>query len=121
MVFAFNCVSVALIIVELYRFNYNKLGLFIHFGKELDGYFKKFSDAREKGEDLLIFTHILLLLGCAVPPTIQFIILEGGIPNLEFIIFGISGLIILGIGDSAAAVFGKEYGTTRWSDYSKKT
>jgi len=42
-------------------------------------------------------------------------------PNQEFIIFGVSGLIVLGIGDSVACILGKEYGHSRWSEYSNKS
>lgn len=61
MVFAFNCVSVLMIYIELSRY-------FLKDHIELiktvfDSYFKTFCDEREKSPDAFIITHILLLLG----------------------------------------------------------
>ena len=55
--------------------------------------------------------------------TISYILLDGGFFNGEFAVFAMSGVIVLGVGDSAAAVMGKLYGTTHWQEtkYSRKT
>jgi hypothetical protein len=60
MVFAFNCVTVALIFLELLRF-----GGFLPSG--VTKLFKSLSDGREKAEATMITTHIYLLMGCALP------------------------------------------------------
>ncbi|CDW83443.1 dolichol kinase [Stylonychia lemnae] len=58
---------------------------------------------------------------CALPITVQFIVLGGGFQNKEFQLFGISGLIYLGIGDVFASVFGKKYGLVKWKNNNSKT
>ena len=60
-------------------------------------------------------------MGCAFAPTINFIIVDGGfIPN-DLSIIGLSGACFLGIGDTAAALYGKAQGKTLWSKLSSKT
>jgi len=65
-----------------------------------DVYFKSYCDSREKEPNALIVTHIFLLIGCALPPTLSFIILNGGFMNKIFELFALSGLVFLGIGDT---------------------
>jgi hypothetical protein len=61
MVFAFNCVSVFLIYLELSRyFLKDHVPLIKGF---FDDYFKSFCDERERAPDAFIVTHILLLMG----------------------------------------------------------
>ena len=61
MVFAFNCVSVLLIYMELARyFLKDHISLIKNI---FDDYFKSFCDEREKSSNAFIITHILLLTG----------------------------------------------------------
>jgi hypothetical protein len=61
MVFAFNCVTVLLIYMELARyFLKDKVSIV---SQIFDSYFKSFCDEREKAPDAFIVTHILLLMG----------------------------------------------------------
>ncbi len=57
MVFAFNCVSVLLIYVELARYQYPSAKSIV------DKFFKGFCDEREKGDQAFVVTHIFLLMG----------------------------------------------------------
>ena len=61
MVFAFNCVTVTLILIELLRYNFASKSSFIK--KNIDSFFKTYVDEREQKSDSLIVTHILLLMG----------------------------------------------------------
>lgn len=69
----------------------------------------------------LIATHIYLLMGCAFPMTVSYIILRGGPFPEDWVCWSCSGVIFLGIGDTIAAMMGKMYGSSRWRDASKKT
>jgi hypothetical protein len=70
MVFAFNCVSVALIFLEALRFG----GML---PQNFSRWFKEMSDGREKEPNTLIVTHIYLLMGCAFPLCAAFIVTGG--------------------------------------------
>ncbi len=61
MVFAFNCVGVLLIYMELARYFLKDHVPFIK--NIFDDYFKSFCDEREKSPNAFIITHILLLIG----------------------------------------------------------
>ena len=114
MVFAFNCVSVALIILEVLRFN-NLLP------SQISVWFKRLSDGRERESGTLIATHIYLLMGCAFPLSATYILTGGTVYTSEWTLWSCSGIVFLGIGDTCAAVFGKMFGKTRWRELSKKT
>jgi dolichol kinase len=112
-IFAFNSITAILVMIEQARF-YLKI-------KALDNYFMFFADSRETKKGSLIVTHIYLLIGCALPPTMSFILFDGGLFTNEFTTIGLSGVVFLGIGDVAAAIFGQRYGKSLWTDYSGKT
>ena len=61
MVFAFNCVSVLLIYMELARYFLKDKVQQVR--SIFDKYFKSFCDERERVPDAFIVTHILLLMG----------------------------------------------------------
>jgi dolichol kinase len=108
LIFAFNCVTVALIIIEVLRYSGGILP------ESFSKWFKSMSNGRERIPANMIVTHIYLLMGCAFPPTASFILLSGGVYNSEWTLWSLSGVVFLGIGDSCAAVFGKQYGKTLW-------
>ena len=87
----------------------------------LDKFFKNFCDSRELADDSLIVTHIYLLVGCALPPTMSFVLFSGGLFNSEYTTIACSGVIFLGVGDVAAALYGRKYGKNLWFEGSKKT
>ena len=61
MVFAFNCITVILIAIELMRyFLKNEIPAVKIY---VDSYFTSYVDIREKAPGALIVSHILLLLG----------------------------------------------------------
>lgn len=60
-------------------------------------YMTAFTDSRDSGP--VIITHFTLLLGMAIPIWIA--------PESSYV--GLSGVVILGMGDSAAAVAGSRY------------
>jgi len=100
MVFAFNCVSVALILIEALRFSQ----LLPH---NFSMWFKRMSDGREKEPGTLIATHIYLLIGCAFPLCASFILTGGSVLTAEWTLWSCAGIVFLGIGDTCAAVLGK--------------
>eukprot|EP00347_Sterkiella_histriomuscorum_P023226 403335466 len=121
MTFAFNCVSVLLILIEMIRYfmkKKNEKGLILN---SLDSYFKAFTDQREQQPNQLIVTHILLLMGCAMPNTIYFTILNGGFQNKYTQLVTVSSILFLGVGDTAASLIGSRYGTSKWKNNSNKT
>ncbi len=113
MVFAFNAVSVWLIMIEQFRRHLKP--------KRLHDFFVFFCDEREKQKDGPIVTHLYLLLGCGIPITLSFIIFDGGFFNGEFSTLAFSGVIFLGVGDVAAALYGRAYGVQKWYKGTNKT
>lgn len=71
--------------------------------------------------ETIILTHIYLLMGCGFPLTASYILLSGGVFPNEWVIWSLAGVIVLGVGDSAAAILGKWYGRTKWRELSSKT
>jgi dolichol kinase len=114
MVFAFNCVQVFLMLLEFARFK----GFLPH---NFSTWFKLLSDGREREPHTLIATHIYLLMGCALPLTMTYILHTGSIIPPDWTLWSLSGIIFLGIGDTAASIGGKHYGQTKWREISKKT
>ena len=114
MVFAFNCVTVFLILVEVLRFS----GVL---SQNVSKWFKEKSSGRERMADTLIATHIWLLMGCAFPLTASYTLFDGHILPAEWALWSCSGIVFLGIGDSAAAILGTRYGKTKWRALSGKT
>jgi dolichol kinase len=112
MIFAFNCVSVLLIIVEMIRYAFDS--------EILNKYFKSYC-THEREKNGLIVTHIQLLMGCALAPTMSFIILDGGFFNSDFAIYSFTGLVFLSIGDTTACMIGRDFGGSFWHLDSKKT
>lgn len=114
-VFAFNCVSVFLIFIEIIRWGE---GIF---PQRMTTWFKQFCNGRERMAETMILTHIYLLMGCGFPLTASYILLSGGVFPNEWVIWSLAGVIVLGVGDSAAAILGKWYGRTKWRELSSKT
>lgn len=74
--------------------------------KHYESFVKTFIDEREN--ERLIYTHIFLLIGCAYP----FLVEWSPLSEHEFksLLFKFAGILILGIGDSMAAIVGSKYG-----------
>ena len=60
-------------------------------------------------------------MGCAFPLQAIYTITDGSILTTDWCILAHAGIVFLGIGDSAAAVFGSQYGKTKWRERSGKT
>lgn len=88
------------------------------FGKHLDATLRKFTDERDGGP--LILTHIYLLVGCALPLWIDlaFVKLSHAHPDP---LFGLMGVLVLGVGDTMASVTGIRMGRHRIHRYTRKT
>lgn len=71
--------------------------------------------------DTFIATHIWLLMGCAFPLCATYTLFDGGVIAPEWTLWSCAGIVFLGIGDSAAAILGKQYGKTKWRQLSSKT
>jgi len=114
MVLAFNVVTVAMVMGEAVRFKGEGEG-------RVTRWVKGFSEGRERREGTVVATHIWLLMGCAFPFTASYILMGGGVMTTEWVSWSCAGIVFLGIGDTAAAVFGKQYGINRWREISNKT
>ena len=82
--------------------------------KLLTNFFALYCDEREQNSDLPIVTHLYLIIGCGLPITLSFILFKGGFFNGEFATLSLSGVVFLGVGDVAAALYGKNHGTVFW-------
>ncbi|KAJ1800029.1 dolichol kinase [Coemansia sp. RSA 2399] len=71
-------------------------------GRAIDGFVSKFTDSRDAGA--IVTSHFYLLLGCAVPVWL------GG-PSA---VACLSGVLALGLADSAASLVGMYAGRVRW-------
>jgi dolichol kinase len=107
MTFAFNCVTVLLMLVEYVRCQMPR-------ESRLNTYFNEYCDEREEAESTLILSHIYLLVGCAMAPTITFILVNGGFVPQDFAVMSLCGIVFLGLGDSTAALYGKAFGASKW-------
>jgi dolichol kinase len=82
--------------------------------EEVSKFFKFYSNGFEKRKETLIMTHIYLLAGISFPFISTFILIGGGVFPANWTLYSLSGAIFLGIGDSAAAICGKWWGTKKW-------
>ncbi|XP_003738877.2 dolichol kinase [Galendromus occidentalis] len=84
-------------------------------GSSIQKIFDAFLDEKDQGP--LVVSHIYLLLGCSLP----FLLYPGEDYSRDGVTLTLlTGVTILGVGDTVAAVFGARYGRTRWPN-SKKT
>ena len=124
---AINCVIAAMAVLELARYKRmlpggrGKLYLRNTIQAELDHWLKSFCDGHEGKEDSLIASHIYLMIGSAFPFLQSYILLDGSVFPANWALWSTAGVIFLGIGDTFAALGGKNYGRTYWREDSKKT
>lgn len=87
-------------------------------GHYIEKYCRPFLDERDGGK--LVLTHVWLLIGCAIPLWYSFIIkYDGKYNDIMDKIYGVSGIIILGIGDALAAIIGSKFGSIKWPNSNK--
>jgi dolichol kinase len=67
-------------------------------------WYGRWIDNRDSGA-LMATTHLQLLLGCAIP----IIMSRGDVPR------AVCGVVVIGVGDSMAAIIGSQIGRTRWA------
>ncbi|XJO74201.1 hypothetical protein BDV3_005054 [Batrachochytrium dendrobatidis] len=60
----------------------------------------------------VVVSHLSLMFGCAVPVWLTQIVLV--LENKPLLILGLTGILSLGVGDSAASIIGKAVGKTKW-------
>jgi dolichol kinase len=118
MVLAFNCVSVAMLILEGLRFHDCLPG---GLNQSMTSVVKHFSGGFERQRDTLVITQIYLLMGCAFPLCASFILTGGGVMTTTWTLYSLAGVVFLGVGDTAAALGGRAYGVHKWRDFSNKT
>jgi len=98
---------------------------FAFLSAHIERYCRPFLDERDAGR--LVLTHVWLLIGCATPLWYSFIINydeeDGGgtraYNDMMRTLYGVSGIIVLGIGDAMAAVIGSTFGRVKWPNSSK--
>ncbi len=92
---------------------------FLGFGNGIEIFCRPFLDERDGGK--LILTHVWLLIGCSLPLWYSFI--KDNLSHFDNLnmnkIYGVSGIIILGIGDALAAIIGSKYGQIKWPNSNK--
>lgn len=84
-------------------------------GTLIQPFYAQFVDERESdlaGGPALILTPIYLLLGCGLPHWVAHMLEHDAAARTLFI--GFSGVLVLGVGDSFAAIVGSNYGRTKW-------
>jgi len=69
-----------------------------------------FVDRREDPQTRLVITHVGLLFGCAIPYLFFFVLTSGGPFDQSSLAISLCGVMILGVGDTAASLIGKAYG-----------
>eukprot|EP00557_Chaetoceros_sp_GSL56_P011898 CAMPEP_0176484662 /NCGR_PEP_ID=MMETSP0200_2-20121128/4576_1 /TAXON_ID=947934 /ORGANISM="Chaetoceros sp., Strain GSL56" /LENGTH=96 /DNA_ID=CAMNT_0017881155 /DNA_START=297 /DNA_END=583 /DNA_ORIENTATION=+ len=86
--------------------------------------FETFLDEKDKcaTKGSFAFTHMALVIGCALPLWLQQIFkVDGGMNKEEDdVIAPLVGIIVLGVGDAAGAVVGSLVGKYKWPQ-SRKT
>jgi dolichol kinase len=87
-------------------------------GAAVHRFMYQFVDERDGGA--VILTHLYLLLGCAAPLWLHYSLLPSQPTRLE-LLPALSGVLVLGVGDSAASLFGVALGRSRWGGGSHKT
>jgi len=96
-------------IIESFRLSNPQLS------KPLTDFMDKYREEHDKGA--IFLTHTYLLLGCALPLWLY----QAGWQIKGSTVTPLSGVLLLGVGDTAASVGGKALGKKRWSKSSKKT
>ncbi|CAI2364190.1 unnamed protein product [Moneuplotes crassus] len=114
MVFGSNLAIVCFVMIEFTK-KYNQGAVL----KLIHHYEEKYLDEREMNRDGVILSHLFLLLGATIPTITSYILVDGMEFPSHFILFSLSGLVFVGIGDSMAALCGKIYGKTKWPGRSK--
>ncbi|KAI8812425.1 hypothetical protein BJ742DRAFT_794169 [Cladochytrium replicatum] len=97
---AFSFALSAFIMVEYIRLlDIQPFGQYVHF------FYQSYLDTRDAG--LVIVSHLYLLIGCASPVWMSSLVKSSAVAAL-------TGIFVLGIGDTAASVGGKLFGRRRW-------
>ena len=73
-------------------------------------FLSKYLDKREDISHDLVLTHLYLLLGCSLPIWLELSQQSGTTSQLR----QCSGLLLIGVGDSCAALFGIRFGKVQW-------
>ncbi|KCV67700.1 hypothetical protein, variant [Fonticula alba] len=115
---SFGIALALLLLVEIIRhFRFPVLG------PAVDQAFGVFLDARDCGP--VVLSHLYLLIGCALPVWLSpAVLLDSGalsdFASSRSVLAGLSGILALGVGDTAASAFGLSFGRHRWPG-SRKT
>jgi dolichol kinase len=83
---------------------------------KIDQRMKQYVDHRDGGP--LVLTHIYLLIGCTIPLALY---RSEAIDFVDASLTPLSGVIILGIGDTMASLVGVKFGKRRWFQGTYKT
>lgn len=95
----------------------------IEFIDNIKNYESMYLDEREKWDGHgVILSHLFLLLGCTIPIMVMYA-LNDRVPENQshFVYLSLTGLFFVGLGDSTAALVGREIGETKWFWGSHKT
>lgn len=103
---AHNMVTPTFIMIEITRATFQDSAL----GSWLNSGFLRFVTDKREVPSKVLLTHLYLLIGLGLPVSVTFIILDGGFVNTDHAYFSVCSVIFLGIGDSAAAIYGRMFG-----------
>jgi dolichol kinase len=81
---------------------------------KIQHFYKRFLDAQKEKHEKVVMSHIFLILGCATPLWIMECTSQSQSTLPVF------GILVLGVGDSLAAIVGSQFGRFRWCG-SRKT
>ena len=95
----------------------------IPFIDDIWNYESRYLDEREKRDGQgVILSHLFLLLGCTIPIMTMYTLNDWDPENQNrWVYLSLSGLFFVGLGDSTAALVGRDMGETRWFFGSHKT
>jgi dolichol kinase len=75
----------------------------------MEFYYSRYLDIDKDSTDRVVISHMSLIVGCAIPCWMSLITGKESILLLRLF-----GILVLGVGDSMAALVGTQYGKTKW-------
>ena len=79
----------------------------------LQQFYSRYVDPQKDHQDIMVVSHMALILGCATPLWI-YECMESNLPFTLSSLLPLFGILVLGVGDSLAALVGTSLGETKW-------
>jgi dolichol kinase len=71
-------------------------------------FYSRYLDFDKDSTDKIVISHMSLIVGCAIPCWMSLV------TGHDSILLRLFGILVLGVGDSMAALVGTQYGKTKW-------